>query len=272
MLSSGLARRDGLFCDFGSLRRRCSRLLRQGFEWSNSLQRCGGRPLWFLIGHLQQQTARWAHEEDEEQGDRWSGLQFQQVCFFLSESTENRGGAGPVRLQDRSHDSVLQHQDSDPDSLEWSDSVVIEWWTSLCAKTGACVQWLDCSHEVSGVSGFPDFPDCAGVPGQSTLGTHQMATCWENPGRVQYGTGGWRSRKFPRTTRPPTQMQPQAQTARTQQVLSATRMISCFRSDPECRDGDASATGFGPRPLDSGHQGKSEICNQRADKKSGHSL
>ena len=39
-------------------------------------------------------------------------------CFFISESTENRGGAGPARLQDRRHDSVLQHQDSDPDSLE----------------------------------------------------------------------------------------------------------------------------------------------------------
>ena len=96
---------------------------------------------------------------------------------------------------------------------------------------------------------FPDFLDCAGVPGQrltkeSTLGAHQMATCWEKPGRVQYGTGGRRLRKFARTTRPPTQMQPQAQTARTQQVRSATRMSSFFRSDPECQDVDASATGF----------------------------
>ena len=37
------------------LRRRCSRLLRQrqDFEWSNSLQRCCGRPLCFFNGHLQ---------------------------------------------------------------------------------------------------------------------------------------------------------------------------------------------------------------------------
>ena len=40
-------------------------------------------------------------------------------CFFISESTENRGSAGPAHLQDRRHDSVLQHQDSDPDSLVW---------------------------------------------------------------------------------------------------------------------------------------------------------
>ena len=71
-----------------TLRRRCSRLLRQrqGFEWSNSLQRCCGRPLCFIIGHLQQQHGG-PHEEVEEQCDRWSGLQFQQVCFFFSEST-----------------------------------------------------------------------------------------------------------------------------------------------------------------------------------------
>jgi len=38
-----------------TLRRLCSRLLRQrqDFEWSNSLQRCCGRPLCFLNGHLQ---------------------------------------------------------------------------------------------------------------------------------------------------------------------------------------------------------------------------
>ena len=38
-----------------TLRRLCSRLLRQrqDFEWSNSLQRCFGRPLCFLNGHLQ---------------------------------------------------------------------------------------------------------------------------------------------------------------------------------------------------------------------------
>ena len=39
-------------------------------------------------------------------------------CFFILEKTENRRGAGPVHLLDRRHDSVLQHQDSDPDSLE----------------------------------------------------------------------------------------------------------------------------------------------------------
>ena len=33
-------------------------------------------------------------------------------CFF-----NQKGSAGPARLQDRRHDSVLQHQDSDPDSL-----------------------------------------------------------------------------------------------------------------------------------------------------------
>ena len=97
-----------------------------------------------------------------------------------------------------------------------SDSVVIEWWTSLCdAKTGSCVQWLVCSLEVSGFSGLCWSPGSASDK-TSTLGAHQMATCWENPGRVQNGTGGRRSRKFARSTRPPTQMQPQAQTARTQ--------------------------------------------------------
>ena len=34
-------------------------------------------------------------------------------CFFIQ-----KGSAGPAHLQDRRHDSVLQHQDSDPDSLE----------------------------------------------------------------------------------------------------------------------------------------------------------
>ena len=43
-----------------------------------------------------------------------------------------------------------------------SDSVVIDWWTSLCdAKAGACVQWLDCSHEVSGFSGLCRSPESA---------------------------------------------------------------------------------------------------------------
>ena len=122
-----------------------------------------------------------------------------------------------------------------------SDPVVIEWWTSMCdAKAGACVLWLDCFHEVSGFSGLCRSPGSASDT-KSTLGAHQMATCWENAGRFQYGTGGRRSRKFARTTRPPTQMQPQAQTARTQQVRSATRMSSFFRSVPECRDFDASA-------------------------------
>ena len=63
-----------------TLRRLCSRLLRQrqDFEWSNSLQ----RPLCFLNGHLQQQHGG-LHEEDEEQYDRWSGLQIQQVPVTL---------------------------------------------------------------------------------------------------------------------------------------------------------------------------------------------
>ena len=66
----GSARRDGLFLSTRrrrgakplavaeaafekTLRRLCSRLLRQrqDFEWSNSLQRCCGRPLCFLNGH-----------------------------------------------------------------------------------------------------------------------------------------------------------------------------------------------------------------------------
>ena len=56
-----------------------------------------------------------------------------------------------------------------------SDSVVIEWWTSLCdAKTGACVQWLDCSHEVSGFSGLCQSPVSASDK-KSTLRAHQMA-------------------------------------------------------------------------------------------------
>ena len=38
-------------------------------------------------------------------------------CFFISESTETVEAQGPAHLQDRRHDSVLQHQDSDPDSL-----------------------------------------------------------------------------------------------------------------------------------------------------------
>ena len=33
-------------------------------------------------------------------------------CFFIQ-----KGSAGPAHLQDRRHDSVFQHQDSDPDSL-----------------------------------------------------------------------------------------------------------------------------------------------------------
>ena len=69
---------------------------------------------------------------------------------------------------------------------------------------------------------------------------------WPLAGKTQEesSTGleaGARENKFARSTRPPTQMQPQAPTARTQQVRSATRMSSCFRSDPECRDVDASA-------------------------------
>ena len=39
--------------------------------------------------------------------------QFIFACFFIQ-----KGSAGPAHLQDRRHDSVLQHQDSDPDSLE----------------------------------------------------------------------------------------------------------------------------------------------------------
>ena len=115
---------------------------------------------------------------------------------------------------------------------------MIEWWTSLCdAKTGACTK-------------FPDFPDCAGVPGQRRTKIHTGSSSNGHLlGKLRKSPLGRRSRKFARTTRPPTQMQPQAETARTQQVPSATRMSSCFRSDPECRDVDASATRLGPRPL-----------------------
>ena len=253
-----------------TLRRRCSRLLRQqqAFEWSNSLQRCGGRPLWLLIGHLQHQHGG-LHEEDEEQCDRWSGLQFQQVCFFISESTENRGGAGPGHLQDRRHHSVLLHQDSDPDSLDWwrhlrfsRDRVV---HIPVCCKVRRLVSaagLLSRSFRIFRI-----------VP-ESRVSVGQKIHAWSSSnghllGKPRKSPAGWRSRKFARTTRPPTQMQPQAQTARTQH-LSATRMSTCFRNDLECRDVDASATGFGPRPLDSGHQVKSEICNQRADKPSDH--
>ena len=150
-----------------------------------------------------------------------------------------------------------------------SDSVVIDWWTFLCdVKTGACVQLLDCSHEVSGFSRLCRSPLSAWDK-KSTLGALQMATCLEKPGRVQQAGAQKKMRAPP--ARPPTQMQPQAQTARTQQVLSATRMSSCFRKDLECRDVGASATGFGPRPLDSGYQCKSEICKQRTDRSSDHS-
>ena len=129
-----------------------------------------------------------------------------------------------------------------------SDPVVIDWWASLCdAKTGACVQWLDYSHEVSGFSGF-----CWSPRSASDKKIHVGSSSNGNLlGKPRQSPVGRRSRKFARTTR-------------------ATRMSSCFRSDPECRDVDASATGFGARPLDSGHQGKSDICYQRADKTSDH--
>ena len=167
-------------------------------------------------------------------------------CFFISEKCRKTVEA-QVQHICRIVDMTVCYNTKIAIQTYWSsggtsDSVVIVWWTSQCdAKTGACVQWLDCSHEVSGF--FRIVPESRVSVGQnkSTLGAHQLATCWENPGRVQYRTGGRRSRKFGRSTRPPTQMQPQAQTARTQQVRSATRMSSCFRSDPECRDVDASA-------------------------------
>ena len=118
---------------------------------------------------------------------------------------------------------------------------------------------------------FPDFPDCAGVPSQRRTKIHARSSSNGHLlGKPRQSPVGRRSRKIARTTRPPTQMQPQAQTARTQQVLSAIRMSSCSRSVSECRDVDASATDFGPRPLDSGHQGKSDTRNQRADKTSDH--
>ena len=61
-----------------------------------------------------------------------------------------------------------------------SGSVVVDWWTSLCdAKTGACVQLLDCSHEVSGFAGWCRSPGSASDK-KSTLGARQMATSLEN--------------------------------------------------------------------------------------------
>ena len=51
-----------------TLRRLCSSLLRQrqDFEWSNSLQRCCGRPLCFLNGHFQQQHGMFSMEVEQQ--------------------------------------------------------------------------------------------------------------------------------------------------------------------------------------------------------------
>ena len=51
-----------------TLRRLCSRLVRQrqDFEWSNSLQRCCGRPLCFLNGHLHQQHGMCSMEVEQQ--------------------------------------------------------------------------------------------------------------------------------------------------------------------------------------------------------------
>ena len=115
---------------------------------------------------------------------------------------------------------------------------------------------------------FPDFPDCAGVLVQRrTKNPH-----WENLGRVQYGTGGRRSRKFARSTRPPTQMQPQAMTARTQQVRSATRMSSCFRSVPECRDVDASAPCQSRLTVFERERRRAVACDRRTERADGYSI
>ena len=73
-------------------------------------------------------------------------------CYFISESTENRGGASPAHLQDRRHDCVLQQQDSDPDSLEL-------WRRVMQRQAPVFSCWI-------ALTKFPDFPDCAGVPGQ----------------------------------------------------------------------------------------------------------
>ena len=174
-----------------TLRRSCSRLLRQrqGFERSNSLQCCGGWPLCFLIGHLQQKHGG-LHEEDGEQCDRWSGLQIQQVPVSLFQKVQKTVEA---QVQDicRIVDMTVCYNIKTAIQTVWngggtSDSVVIDWWTSLCdAKTGACVQWLDCSHEVSGFSGLCRSPGSASEKKKSTLGANQMDTCLENPGRVQ---------------------------------------------------------------------------------------
>ena len=50
---------------------------------------------------------------------------------------------------------------------------MIEWWTSLCVHRQALVlQWLDCSHEVSGFSGLCRSPGSASDK-KSTLGAHR---------------------------------------------------------------------------------------------------
>ena len=96
-----------------------------------------------------------------------------------------------------------------------SDSVVIEWWTSLCdAKTGACIRWLVALTKI------PDFPDCAGVPGQRrTKNPRWELIKWPLAGKTQEESSTGLeagARENLRSTHPPTQMQPQAQTARTQ--------------------------------------------------------
>ena len=111
-------------------------------------------------------------------------------CFFISESTENHGGEGPAHLQDRRHDSVYNTKTAI--QTVWcgggtSDSVVIVWWTSLCdANTGACVQWLDCFHEVSGFSLLrqsPGSPSDKKIHAGSSSNDHLLGKTRKSPVR-----------------------------------------------------------------------------------------
>ena len=293
MLSSGPVRRDGLFCDFGSLFQKASR--RQTASCCRR-RRCGvvaavccfrGRVsngptrfssvaaglFWFLIGHLQQQHGG-LHEEDEEQCNRWSGLQFQHhdgvvdvPGLFLN---VQKAMEAQVQYICRIVDMTVCYNTKTAIRTVWSsggtsDSVVIEWWTSRVMQRQAPVfsGWI-------ALTKFPDLRDCEGVLGKRrTKNPRWELIKWPLAGETKEESSRPALEKICAHHPPrPRRCSRRRRQQRTQQVPSATRMSSCFRSDPERRDVDASATGFGPRPLDSGHQGKSEICNQRADKTS----
>ena len=132
---------DGLFCDFSSLFQKSPRapnrqLLRQrqlrrrcgvvaavccgSGRVSNGPTRFSGVAAGLCVsssGIFNNSTVGYTKKMKNDAIDG-AVLQFQQVCFFIPESTENRGGRRVQYICRIVDMTVLQHQDSDPDSLE----------------------------------------------------------------------------------------------------------------------------------------------------------